>query len=114
MTGNLITCSKCGNPARIIHDLDMTECCFSEVKKEGRMTHQQAVEELKEMAGGRPWSLKYEVGSFYPIPAIRGYIENLGVAPDAATYAEAIETLKRMLGLEKCDPAPEDTEGVNP
>ena len=72
------------------------------------MTHTEAVSEMKKLARGKHWSLKYEVGDFYDPAAIRGYIEGVGSALDAYTYAGAIENVKVMLGLVPCDPAPED------
>ena len=50
----------------------------------------------------------WEVGDFYDPAAIQGYIEGVGSALDAYTYAGAIENVKVMLGLASCDPAPED------
>jgi len=74
------------------------------------MTHTEAIEEMKVLAGRRAWSLQYQTTSYHNGPAIHGYIEHKGSADDAQTYAGAIENVKRMLGLVGCDPAPEDTE----
>lgn len=35
---NFITCSACGRPCYIIHDLDMSECCLAPVDKWYRQT----------------------------------------------------------------------------
>ena len=72
------------------------------------MTHAEAVLEIKKLARGKHWSLKYEIGNFYNRAVIQGYIEGMGLALNAYTYAGAIENVKVMLGLVPCDPAPED------
>ena len=78
------------------------------------MTHSEAIEEMKVLAGGKSWSLMYEVASYKNGPHISGYINldhpTKGHAAEAHTYAEAIENVKRMLGLVGCDPAPEERE----
>ena len=75
------------------------------------MTHQQAIEEMKALAGDRNWALGCEVSSWGGIE-IHGYIEDKGRGADAKTYAGAIENVKRTLGLIGCDPAPEDTDNA--
>ena len=84
-----------------------------EADKEGIMTHQQAIEEMKALAGDRNWALGCEVSSWGGIE-IHGYIADpeYGHAEKARTYAGAIENVKRMLGLVGCDPAPEDTDNA--
>ena len=77
------------------------------------MTFKEAVDEMKRLAGERPWSFEYRVGSFYSgRPFIRGYIDPYGHARESTTYAGAIRNVKIMLGLEteEADPAPEEGE----
>ena len=75
------------------------------------MTHAQAIEEMKVLAGDRKWSLRHETSSWGMPVEINGYIERLGFGGGSPHYAGAIENIKVMLGLVGCDPAPEDTEG---
>uniref|UniRef100_A0A6M3ITX5 Uncharacterized protein n=1 Tax=viral metagenome TaxID=1070528 RepID=A0A6M3ITX5_9ZZZZ len=80
------------------------------------MKHAEAIEEMKALAGGKAWSFTYEIASYKNGPHISGYINldhpTKGHAVEAHTYAEAIENVKRMLGLVGCDPAPEDTDNA--
>ena len=78
-----------------------------------RMTHAEAVEEMKRLANGRPWSLDYRTASYLNGSQIHGYIAVGGLrghAQDATTYAGAIRNVRIMLGLETeaVDPPPED------
>jgi len=83
-----------------------------EADKEGIMKHSEAIEEMKVLAGGKSWSLMYEVASYKDGAAIHGYIDlgTHGHAAESGTYVGAIENVKRMLGLVGCDPAPEEGE----
>ncbi len=77
------------------------------------MTYTEAIKEMTALANGDYWTLKHETtpGGI----EIRGYIGNGHAwALPAATYAEAIENVKRMLGLIGSDPAPEDDLHVEP
>lgn len=82
--------------------------------KEGRkITHKEAVEEMKKLAAGRAWAFQYEVASYYRNPQIHGYIAGIGHAQPSSTYAGAINNVRMMLGpsyLEPSDPAPEDED----
>ncbi len=70
------------------------------------MTYLQAVEEMKVLANGEYWTLDHQTDSHGA--RIRGYIVPFGHAMVAATYREAIENVRRMLGMAGSDPAPED------
>ena len=77
------------------------------------MTHSEAVEELKKLAGIKVWSLIYETASYKKSPAIYCYVEDIGHGEDATTYAKAVENFKKKLRREiepygPADPAPED------
>ena len=77
------------------------------------MTFQDAVEEMKVLAGRRTWAFEYEVNSYSKGVQIHGYIESdklrrLGHAKVANTYAEAIRNVKMMLDPMPIDDAPED------
>jgi len=77
------------------------------------MTYAQAVEELKEMAGKRDWSLNHATSSYSdPRIEIHCYITDVkpfGHAPRATTYQGAIDNMREMLANQG-DPAPEDEE----
>lgn len=77
------------------------------------MTHAEAVEEMKRLAGNRVWALEHEVASYHPV-WIHGYIEREGQghAASSNTYAGAIANVKVMLATEYSpdDPAPEEKE----
>ncbi len=73
------------------------------------MTAKEAVEKMKELAGDRDWSLKYEFASYHP-PEIHGYIEGVGQchAAPSSTYQGAIRNVLAMMEIIEADPAPED------
>jgi len=71
------------------------------------MKYSEAIEEMKELAGGKDWALHYQSSSYGGVD-IHGYIAGAGSAKSSETYAGAIENVKVMLGLVPCDPAPED------
>jgi len=71
------------------------------------MKYSEAIEEMKELAGGKDWALHYQSSSYGGVD-IHGYIAGVGSAKSSETYAGAIENVKVMLGLMPCDPAPED------
>ena len=71
------------------------------------MKYSEAIEEMKELAGGKDWALHYQSSSYGGVD-IHGYIAGVGSAKSSETYAGAIENVKVMLGLVPCDPAPED------
>ncbi len=73
------------------------------------MEYKEAVEEMKALAKGGIWTLFHETASYHDIQ-IHGYIAEVSPyhAVVSATYAGAIENVKRMLGLVGSDPAPED------
>ena len=82
------------------------------------MTFQEAIEEMKVLAGGRDWAFKYEVTSWDSAPKINGYISEKGInhADCSNTYQGAINNMKRLVkeGTQKMvwskdDPAPSDT-----
>lgn len=74
------------------------------------MTHREAVEEMKKLAGDKAWMLAYQVGSYINGTEIHGYIADMptGHARPHHTYSGAIENVRLMLGLAGCDPAPEE------
>ncbi len=74
------------------------------------MTFNEAVEEMKVLAGGGVWALNYEVSSYYDGPRITGYIGNhkRGHADTSETYKGAIENVRKMLSPQIGDPAPPD------
>ena len=71
------------------------------------MKYSEAIEEMKELAGGKDWALHYQSSSYGGVD-IHGYIAGVGSAKSSGTYAGAIENVKAILGLVPCDPAPED------
>ena len=71
------------------------------------MKYNEAIEEMKELAGGKDWALHYQSSSYGGVD-IHGYIAGVGSAKSSETYAGAIENVKAILGLVPCDPAPED------
>ena len=71
------------------------------------MKYSEAIEEMKELAGGKDWALHYQSSSYGGVD-IHGYIAGVGSAKSSETYAGAIENVKAILGLVSCDPAPED------
>jgi len=71
------------------------------------MKYSEAIEEMKELAGGKDWALHYQSSSYGGVD-IHGYIAGVGSAKSSETYAGAIENVKAILGLVPCDPAPED------
>ncbi len=80
------------------------------------MTYNEAVEEIRRLAGARYWTLDHVTDSRGEV-RIRGYIQMDGLkghALPAHTYREAIENVRRMIGLAGSDPAPEDDLHVDP
>jgi hypothetical protein len=81
------------------------------------MTFKEAVEEMIILAEGGVWALQYEVASYFEDCQIKGYIARRGGLADAAnTYEQAIENVKKMVGMRipiKGDLAPEDKEEPN-
>ena len=77
------------------------------------MTYTEAVEELKEMAGKRDWSLIHETNSYGdPRIQIHCYIPRAGKyghADKSTTYQGAIDNMRDVLASQG-DPAPEDEE----
>ena len=75
------------------------------------MTYAQAVEELKEMAGNRDWSLIHETTRNKGVE-IHCYISGLrpyGHSNGGVTYQHAVGNMKGQLANQG-DPAPEDKE----
>lgn len=75
-----------------------------------KLEYQEAVEEIRRLAGARYWTLDHVTDSRGEV-RIHGYIQIDGAkghALPAHTYREAIANVRRMLGLAGSDPAPED------
>ena len=76
------------------------------------MTFNEAVEELKVLAGKDVWAFQYEVASYLPNVQIHAYIDRpfVGHAAPHNTYAGAIANIKVKINTaaEISDPAPED------
>lgn len=83
-------------------------------KEDRKMTFDEAVEEMKKLAGDSPWSLGYQVGSYLNGADIRCYIArpNVGLAPAAQTYQRAIDNMKKLIDgtPEQIDPPPQEGE----
>ncbi len=80
------------------------------------MTYLEAIKELEVLANGRYWKLYHETSSSVGVE-IHGYISRENEhshALSAKNYFEAIENVKRMLGMVGSDPAPEDDLHVEP
>lgn len=78
------------------------------------MTFEEAINEMKELAGSDNWAFQYEVASYLPRAAIHGYIARTGVNHGEAhnTYQGAIDNMKAKINApaEIDDPAPEEKE----
>ena len=76
------------------------------------MTFEEAVAEMKVLAGEDAWSFQYEVASYFPQPQIHGYIARPGVNHAQAhnTYQGAIDNMKTKINAltEADDPAPKE------
>jgi hypothetical protein len=73
------------------------------------MKHMEAVERLKVLAKGRPWSLQHNTASYneHDGVEIAAYIEKCGFGR-GPTYERAISSLEAIIRGDKPDPAPED------
>ena len=73
------------------------------------MTFNEAVEEMKRLAGDGVWALDYEVASYHPA-WIHGYIGDVGHAEHSNTYTGAIANVQTMIAMRHLpgDPAPEE------
>ena len=78
------------------------------------MTFNEAVGELRVLAGGDDWAFHYEVASYFSRAHIHGYIARPGVnhAESHNTYQGAIDNMKMKINnpAEVDDPAPEEGE----
>jgi hypothetical protein len=76
------------------------------------MTFQEAVEELKVLAGNNDWAFQYQVASYLREANIVAYINRVGVghAEPHNTYQGAIDNMKMKINnpAEIDDPAPKD------
>lgn len=78
------------------------------------MKYQEAVEEMRRLAGARYWTLDHVTDSRGEVK-IHGYIELSGPAGHALaahTYSEAVANVRRMLMLASSDPGPEDEKST--
>jgi hypothetical protein len=80
------------------------------------MTFDDAVEQMKSLAGEDHWSFQYEVASYMDGAQIHGYISRLGVghAEPHNTYQGAIENMKAKINerAKISDRPPEEREVV--
>lgn len=61
------------------------------------MTFEQAVEEMKVLAGDDAWAFQYEVASYLPQAEIHGYIARFGHAAPHNTYQGAIDNMRAKI-----------------
>jgi len=62
------------------------------------MTHKEAVERLKELAGSRAWCLTHATASYYLGNVdINAYIAGVGHCDGAVTYSGAIKGMEILL-----------------
>jgi hypothetical protein len=61
------------------------------------MTFEQAVEEMKVLAGDDDWSFQYKVASYLPQTEIHGYIARFGHAAPHNTYQGAIDNMRATI-----------------
>lgn len=80
------------------------------------MTFDEAVAEMKSLAGEDDWSFEYNVASYLPRAEIHGYIARLGVGHAQAhnTYQGAIDNMRAKANNPAAtdDPAPAEKEEV--
>lgn len=62
MIENLSTCSKCGKPALMIHDLDMTACCYAPFKKTATLPREQRSIDGHSYPTARPYPIERKEG----------------------------------------------------
>ncbi len=101
-----VNCANCGQFVRLLTKRGKRKGYRNE--EEENMKYQEAVEEMKVLAKGEYWTIDHQTDPHGV--RIRGYVVPFGHAIVAATYHEATENVRRMLGLAGSDPAPEDGE----
>jgi hypothetical protein len=76
------------------------------------MTFNEAVEEMKKLAGSNAWSFHYVVASYFDGVQIHGYIQRDGSshAEPANTYRGAIDNVKFMISPIPDSPPPQEGE----
>jgi hypothetical protein len=80
------------------------------------MKFNEAVEEMKVLAGMRAWAFEYEVASYLPNTEIHGYIAGIGHGEPHNTYQGAIDNMKSKINLKSllADDPPEEIPELRP